>query len=123
MVIGILGGGASGMAAALAAAENPENQVILMERQSRVGKKLSATGNGRCNLTNLHVSPAHYHGQQPEFAQYALSVFDAQAAQELFSGLGLLTVAEDSASSCLVWRASSSSSGRSSMVTNRAVSA
>ena len=96
MVIGILGGGASGMAAALAAAENPENQVILMERQSRVGKKLSATGNGRCNLTNLHVSPAHYHGQQPEFAQYALSVFDAQAALEWFSGLGLLTVAEDS---------------------------
>ena len=95
MVIGILGGGASGMAAALAAAENPENQVILMERQSRVGKKLSATGNGRCNLTNLHVSPAHYHGQQPEFAQYALSVFDAQAALEWFSGLGLLTVAED----------------------------
>jgi len=96
MVIGILGGGASGMAAALAAAENPENQVILMERQSRVGKKLSATGNGRCNLTNLHVSPAHYHGQQPEFAQYALSVFDAQAALGWFSGLGLLTVAEDS---------------------------
>ena len=96
MVIGILGGGASGMAAALAAAENPENQVILMERQSRVGKKLSATGNGRCNLTNLRVSPAHYHGQQPEFAQYALSVFDAQAALEWFSGLGLLTVAEDS---------------------------
>ncbi len=96
MVIGILGGGASGMAAALAAAENPENQVILMERQSRVGKKLSATGNGRCNLTNLHVSPAHYHGQQPEFAQYALSVFDSQAALEWFSGLGLLTVAEDS---------------------------
>ena len=96
MVIGILGGGASGMAAALAAAENPENQVILMERQSRVGKKLSATGNGRCNLTNLHVTPAHYHGQQPEFAQYALSVFDAQAALKWFSGLGLLTVAEDS---------------------------
>lgn len=96
MVIGILGGGASGMAAALAAAENPKNQVILMERQSRVGKKLSATGNGRCNLTNLHVSPAHYHGQRPEFAQYALSVFDAQAALEWFSGLGLLTVAEDS---------------------------
>ena len=96
MVIGILGGGASGMAAALAAAENPENQVILMERQSRVGKKLSATGNGRCNLTNLRVSPAHYHGQQLEFAQYALSVFDAQAALEWFSGLGLLTVAEDS---------------------------
>ena len=47
MVIGIIGGGASGMAAALAAAENPDVQVILMERQARVGRKLGATGNGR----------------------------------------------------------------------------
>ncbi len=35
----------------------PGNQVLLLERQTRgVGKKLSATGNGRCNLTNLHAS-------------------------------------------------------------------
>ena len=56
MIIGIIGGGASGMAAALAAAENPAAQVILMERQARVGRKLGATGNGRCNLTNLHAA-------------------------------------------------------------------
>ena len=56
MVIGIIGGGASGMAAALAAAQNPENQIILMERQARVGRKLQATGNGRCNLSNLHAA-------------------------------------------------------------------
>ena len=55
MKIGIVGGGASGMAAALAAAENPNVQVLLLERQARLGKKLLATGNGRCNLTNLHA--------------------------------------------------------------------
>ena len=60
MVIGIIGGGASGMAAALAAAENPAVQVILMERQARVGRKLGATGNGRCNLTNLHAAEGGY---------------------------------------------------------------
>ena len=49
MVIAIIGGGASGMAAALAAAENKDAQVILLERQARVGRKLQATGNGRCN--------------------------------------------------------------------------
>ena len=49
MTIGIIGGGASGMAAAIAAAGNPDVQVVLLERQARVGKKLSATGNGRCN--------------------------------------------------------------------------
>jgi cation diffusion facilitator CzcD-associated flavoprotein CzcO len=43
MIIGIIGGGASGMAAALAASENENNQVILFERQARLGKKLSAT--------------------------------------------------------------------------------
>ena len=55
MVVGIIGAGASGMAAALAAAENPNVTVILMERQARVGRKLQATGNGRCNLSNLQA--------------------------------------------------------------------
>ena len=54
MVIGIIGGGASGMAAALTASQNPQVQVILLERQARVGRKLMATGNGRCNLSNIH---------------------------------------------------------------------
>ena len=55
MKVLILGGGASGMAAALTAALDPENQVTVLERQARVGRKLLATGNGRCNLTNLHM--------------------------------------------------------------------
>ena len=56
MIVAIIGGGASGMAAALAAAENEKNQVILLERQARVGRKLQATGNGRCNLSNIHAA-------------------------------------------------------------------
>ena len=96
MVIGILGGGASGMAAALAAAENPSAQVILMERQARVGRKLSATGNGRCNLTNLHAGEMGYHGEDASFASHALSVFDPETTLRWFSSLGLFTVAEDS---------------------------
>ena len=50
----IIGGGASGMMAALTAAENGHS-VLLLERQSRVGRKLLATGNGRCNLTNYKM--------------------------------------------------------------------
>ena len=68
MTVGIIGGGASGMAAALAAAQYPNTQVILLERQSRVGRKLGATGNGRCNLTNLHAGETGYHGENPAFA-------------------------------------------------------
>ena len=94
MVIGVIGGGASGMAAALAAAENPTVQVILFERQARLGRKLQATGNGRCNLTNRN--PAPYHGDAPEFAACALSKFDATATLEWFGQLGLYTVTEPS---------------------------
>ena len=96
MVIGIIGGGASGMAAALAAAKNEKVQVILMERQARVGRKLSATGNGRCNLTNLHALERGYHGEDDGFSRYALSQFDPEKTLEWFRGLGLFTVAEES---------------------------
>ena len=96
MILGIIGGGASGMAAALAAAENPDTQIILMERQSRVGRKLSATGNGRCNLTNTNASKAHYHGTDPDFAKPALDGFNTEATLSWFRGLGLCTVEEPS---------------------------
>lgn len=96
MVIGIIGGGASGMAAALAAAEEQDNQVILMERQTRVGRKLLSTGNGRCNLTNLHAGTGGYHGNEPAFARYAIDRFPPEAAITWFQSLGLLTVAEPS---------------------------
>ena len=94
MVIGIIGGGASGMAAALAAAENPQNQVLLLERQQRVGRKLQATGNGRCNLTNLHALEGGYHGEDREFSKYALERFSPAETLKWFEHLGLVTVAE-----------------------------
>ena len=96
MTILIIGGGAAGMAAALAASENSEAQVILLERQSRVGRKLAATGNGRCNLTNLHALTGGYHGDEPEFSQYALKNFTPEDTLAWFRQLGLFTVAEPS---------------------------
>ena len=96
MVIGIIGGGASGMAAALSAAKKEDAQVMLLERQARVGRKLLATGNGRCNLTNLHAAVGGYHGNAPEFARYAIEMFPPEKTLDWFRSLGLLTVAEDS---------------------------
>ena len=96
MVVGIIGAGASGMAAALAAAENPNVQVIVFERQSRVGRKLLATGNGRCNLSNLHALTGGYHGENAAFAQPALRSMSPEKTLEWFRGLGLFTVAEPS---------------------------
>ena len=96
MIIGIIGGGASGMAAALAAAENPGVQVVLMERQARVGRKLQATGNGRCNLTNLHADHRSYHGEEAGFATSALIRYNVVDTLAWFRKLGLYTVAEES---------------------------
>lgn len=96
MVIGIIGGGASGMAAALAAAENTENQIVLLERQARLGRKLQATGNGRCNLTNLYADKTAYHGDNPAFPEYALNAFPPEAVIRWFRSLGLFTVSEAS---------------------------
>ena len=94
MNVCVIGGGAAGMLAALTAAENG-HRVLLLERQSRVGRKLLATGNGRCNLSNHHVSPAHYHGGA-SFCDFALSQFDVGKTLQYFASLGLLTVSEAS---------------------------
>ena len=96
MIIGIIGGGASGMAAALAASENENAQVLLFERQARVGRKLLATGNGRCNLTNLHAGEKGYHGEDPAFATFALEHWNPEKILDWFADMGLYTVAEES---------------------------
>ena len=92
----IIGAGASGMLAALTAAEDAENRVLLLERQARVGRKLLATGNGRCNLTNVHAELPHYHGETPDFAAHALRAFGIADTLAWFRAHGLLTVTEPS---------------------------
>ncbi len=86
----VIGGGAAGMMAARTAAENG-HPVTLLERQARVGRKLLATGNGRCNLTNRHAAPPHYHGQEPDFCRFALVAFSVQDTLDWFGRCGLVT--------------------------------
>ena len=95
MTVCIIGGGAAGMMAALTAAQSGHH-VLLLERQARVGRKLQATGNGRCNLTNLHALEGGYHGDAPAFSRTALEAFSPEMTLSWFLGLGLLTVAEPS---------------------------
>ena len=83
-IVIVIGGGASGLIAALTAAEDKNRRVIVLERQQRIGRKLLATGNGRCNLTNTGASPENYHGENPAFAVPALEKFPPEKALEYF---------------------------------------
>nr|WP_294682879.1 NAD(P)/FAD-dependent oxidoreductase [uncultured Anaerotignum sp.] len=95
MKIIIIGGGASGMMAALSARKQGA-EVCVLERQARVGRKLLATGNGRCNLTNTKLTPKNYHGQNAAFAQTALQAFNTKSTLAFFQSLGLLSTVEPS---------------------------
>lgn len=93
--VAVIGGGAAGMMAAITAAGAKDQHVVLLERQQRVGRKLLSTGNGRCNLTNLHASPDNYHGEDPSFVREAMEQCSVEDTLRLFSGMGLITRAEE----------------------------
>ncbi len=87
----ILGGGASGLAAAIEAARLGA-AVTVMEKLDRVGKKILATGNGRCNLLNLHALPADYN--DPAFVGRVFAQYGVESDLCFFRSMGLLTTAD-----------------------------
>lgn len=89
----ILGGGAGGLCAA-AALGRRRLHVTVVERLPRVGKKLLATGNGRCNLSNLDMQAAHY-GKAAPFVEQMYAVTPPSEVAAFFSSLGLMTAVED----------------------------
>ncbi len=92
--LAVVGAGAAGLMAACQAGKalGPE-AVALLEGNPKPGKKLLATGNGRCNLTNLHISPARYHGDV-SLAKPLLSACPPERVLKAFSALGLYTRAD-----------------------------
>ena len=90
----VVGGGASGMMAALAA-RYAGAEVTILERNPRVGKKILATGNGRCNYTNVNVNAECYHGKNPNFVYGALSLFDVSRTLGFFEKLGIAPRVEE----------------------------
>ena len=87
----ILGGGAAGIIAAIAAAENsPDCRVTILEKNPRIGKKLLATGNGRCNLDNTSISPDCYFTSDQNTMKEMLAHIDRADPLGWFRQHGLL---------------------------------
>ncbi len=93
--IAIIGGGAAGLICAIAAAEGLSNRITVYERGARVGRKLLATGNGRCNMTNIYADSEHFHGRDVSFIEYAKENFWVSEALDFFDRLGILYKVED----------------------------
>ena len=90
----VLGAGASGLMAAVSAASEGASAAIL-EKRDVPAKKLYATGNGRCNLTNTDQDPRHYHGTDPSFALQALRSFSETDTLKFFRSFGVMTRERD----------------------------
>lgn len=90
----VVGGGAAGLTAAIAAV-SAGAKVTVLERLDRVGKKILATGNGRCNLSNTDLDIEHYHGTNPRFAHSVLNRFDFHRTMAFFESLGIAWKVEE----------------------------
>ncbi|MDE5699076.1 MAG: aminoacetone oxidase family FAD-binding enzyme [Lachnospiraceae bacterium] len=89
----VAGGGASGLVAAIFAAENGA-RVTVIEHKDRVGKKILMTGNGRCNLTNMSDVRGKYYSSDADSLNRiydTLVRFDAEKTRDFFRRLGLYT--------------------------------
>lgn len=90
----IIGGGASGMMAAIHAAREGA-QATILEHTDRVGRKLLSTGNGRCNLTNLYQAPECYRSCNQEFPMAVTKRYPVSETLDFFKGLGILPKSKD----------------------------
>ena len=86
----IIGGGASGLVAAIEAARRGA-RVTVVEHMDRVGKKILSTGNGRCNMTNLYMEPECYRSGDGSFPMKVISGFSVEDTLCFFRGLGIET--------------------------------
>ena len=92
--IAIIGGGASGLIAAITA-KRAGSPVTIYEKNSRLGKKILSTGNGRCNFSNKNADISHYHGSDTSFMKDTIETFWVNETLSLFEEMGLLFKTEE----------------------------
>ncbi len=90
----VIGGGASGLTAAISAKrKNPSFSVAVLEKNSRVGKKLLTTGNGRCNISNINIDVSRFHSNNIDFVGGVIKD-TSNLVKDFFASLGIPFVCE-----------------------------
>ena len=87
--IAVIGGGASGLMAAITAKKSGK-EVIILERKDRILKKVLITGNGRCNITNVNANISNYFGKDISSVENILNRFTPQDTMDFFNELGIV---------------------------------
>lgn len=91
MKIAIIGAGAAGIIAAITAKRINRNiHIDLFDANKGIGKKILASGNGRCNISNSNITTANYIGENPDFVNYALKQFTFNDFEKFCKSVGLL---------------------------------
>ena len=84
----IIGAGASGMVTAIVAARRGK-KVLIIEKNNKVGKKLLATGNGKCNILNQRPTLEHFYSQHPSFIASVFQDYSYYEVKQFFKSIGL----------------------------------
>lgn len=84
----IVGAGASGLIASITAARSG-TQVTLLEQNSKIGKKILVSGNGKCNIDNRYIYLNRFHSQNPNFIEEIFNGYDFEVIEKFFTSIGL----------------------------------
>lgn len=85
----VLGGGASGLMAAITAAREG-GKVLLIEKKNKLGKKILATGNGKCNFTNAYQKKECYRSEDVDFVWDTIQKYPHEKVLDAFGSMGIL---------------------------------
>ena len=84
----VIGAGASGLVTAIVTARRGK-KVLVLEKNNKVGKKLLATGNGKCNITNQRPTLERFYSSNPQFLQEVFEGYGYQSIKQFFKSIGL----------------------------------
>ena len=87
----IIGAGAAGLMAAITSAR-AGHAVLLLEQNSKIGKKILVSGNGKCNIDNRYINLNRFHSQNPPFVEEVLEGYNFEVVEKFFTSIGLTLV-------------------------------